>query len=420
MEIKLGGKRGGVALVSKEDYEKVSQDRWYYNKNGYAHGTVNNKRLLMHRFIMDPPDDKIIDHINHNRLDNRRENLRILCIPKNNGNKSKSKNKSSKYKNVHFDKKKDKFCVQISVNGKTFHLGYYDDEVKGAETVDKYIVHNKLDHIDLNFPDKREEYLKECYIQPKTQNKSSEYEGVQKRYAKYATVLYLNGKNIYLLTSDDPIECAKKYDEYIVKNNIKSKKLNFPENYPDYETREIKTKYIVIDENTVQLIIPNDNRIVTIDKNDYELIKYYKCHIEKKQGYVKLSKDRKCVFLHRFLFNEYNPKIFIDHIDSNPLNNTRNNLRLSNVQKNGQNKKKKDNTSSKYNGVHYCNRYMGWISRIYMNKKVIFYIFNRNEMVAVRKRDLFLIDHPELHYKKNFIWDENEIKIWKEYFNMVK
>lgn len=54
MEIKLRGKRGGVALVSEEDYESVSKYKWSKNKQGYVCGHVGTQYVCMHRFIMNP------------------------------------------------------------------------------------------------------------------------------------------------------------------------------------------------------------------------------------------------------------------------------------------------------------------------------------------------------------------------------
>lgn len=73
---------GGVALVDAEDYEWLSRWKWKRHVGGYACRTgwdkVERKWLciLMHRFIVLPPEDIEVDHKNRNRLDNRRCNLR--------------------------------------------------------------------------------------------------------------------------------------------------------------------------------------------------------------------------------------------------------------------------------------------------------------------------------------------------------
>jgi len=423
MEIKLGGKRGGVALVSKEDYENVNQYSWSQDKGGYVRGKANGKMIGLSRFIMKPTEREIVDHINQIRTDNRRENLRVTVTALNNGNKSKAAGKSSKYRNIHFNKKENQFRAQISIGGKTTSLGAFKDEIKAAEAVDKYIVHNKLDYIHLNFPEKREAYLKEEYVAPEKLIRTNKYEGTRTKGKRFVCTFSSNGKQIYIGTFDSELECANKYDEYITTHNIPNRKLNFPEKYSDYNPRVIKMQGKIYDDNTIQLIIPGDDRIVLIDRDDYEIVKYFKTHIEKKQGYVKISKDRNCICIHRFLMGATDPLIFVDHIDSNPLNNRRSNLRMSNAGLNGQNKSKRnaENVSSKYIGVHFCNTYKFYIAKISKCGKNVLYIQNRNELMVAKIRDLFILSKLQNdHYKLNFKWNDKEIKIWKTYYNIIK
>lgn len=73
---------GGEAQIDEADLELVSQYKWHKNDNGYAvwRGIKDGKKqtIRMHRLIMQPPNDMVVDHINHDPLDNRRENLRIV------------------------------------------------------------------------------------------------------------------------------------------------------------------------------------------------------------------------------------------------------------------------------------------------------------------------------------------------------
>jgi len=79
--------QGKFSIIDDEDFEYISQWKWYYLNLGYAvrksGGRANQKLVYMHRAIMCPPDELDIDHINRNRLDNRRSNLRI-CTRKEN------------------------------------------------------------------------------------------------------------------------------------------------------------------------------------------------------------------------------------------------------------------------------------------------------------------------------------------------
>lgn len=207
------------------------------------------------------------------------------------------------------------------------------------------------------------------------------------------------------MVSDDKIKCAEAYDEYVVKNNLAGRTLNFPEKYPNYNPKVIKTDYEDIDENTVKLITKNEqsNRKIIIDKEDYDRVKYCSCFINNTSGYPMICINGETLLLSRFLMDENNPKIYIDHVDGDLLNNKKNNLRQSNAQKNGQNKGKSGNYTSKYFGVHYDDRSKRYISQISKNGKVIFRKTGINEEEIAKLRDLFLMKHPELHYKKNFI-----------------
>lgn len=67
-----------IFYIDLEDYDKVKKYSWYEQRNGYiCHKDINKKCILLHRFIMNAPKNKIVDHINHNKKDNRKDNLRI-------------------------------------------------------------------------------------------------------------------------------------------------------------------------------------------------------------------------------------------------------------------------------------------------------------------------------------------------------
>ena len=82
---------GGEVLIDKEDYQLVSTLKWHIGDTGYAvwRGVKDGKKqtIRMHRLITSCPKGKIVDHINHNPLDNRRSNLRICTHSDNMRNK---------------------------------------------------------------------------------------------------------------------------------------------------------------------------------------------------------------------------------------------------------------------------------------------------------------------------------------------
>jgi hypothetical protein len=99
----------GYALVDDEDYEKVLPYNWHVrqkkqNHSKYAGATCYKngvKKLLMHSLIMGKEHGKVIDHINQNGLDNRKENLRFVTKGENNQNVKSSKKCTSKYRGVY-------------------------------------------------------------------------------------------------------------------------------------------------------------------------------------------------------------------------------------------------------------------------------------------------------------------------------
>ena len=316
MEIKLRGNNECITLVSENDYQELSKYKWYLHSNGYAHGKVNNKMSYMHTYLLKPTDDFVIDHINNNKLDNRRENLRILTSKQNNENSLKRKNTSSKFYGVYFIQNKKKYRATIIHNSKPHYLGYFENEIDAAECRDMYIVHNNINHLKLNFPDKKEIYLDKLFIRPNKQTNKYNYKGVKKDKKKYVACIMINYKRVYICYSVNPLECAKAYDKYIVDNNIQSKQLNFPQDYPNYNRHCItKTFYKEIHNNLIEL---NDN--IIIDKEDYDRIKNYSCYLDRK-GYVIFTKENKKIKLHRFVVSVTDPKIFVDHIDNNKINN---------------------------------------------------------------------------------------------------
>jgi hypothetical protein len=135
----------GETLVDDEYYYILIKYKWHINCNGYVNSTIN----LLHRYIFQVLlnkniDNKIIDHINSNRLDNRKSNLRIVTHQENALNQSKQKHTTSKYIGVSFAKNMKKYSSEITVNSKKIHFGYYKTEDEAVEIRNKYIIDNKL------------------------------------------------------------------------------------------------------------------------------------------------------------------------------------------------------------------------------------------------------------------------------------
>lgn len=121
--------QGKVAIVDDEDYEWLSRWKWFYGCGGYAgrHFRLNGKHnyLSMHRTILEVPPGMEIDHKNRNRLDNRRENLRVCTRSQNEANRGIFPNNTSGIKGVSWDKVNKKWRAAIVHNCKYIHIGRY-------------------------------------------------------------------------------------------------------------------------------------------------------------------------------------------------------------------------------------------------------------------------------------------------------
>lgn len=127
--------KGYVALVDDEDYDKLmSYGSWYASVGGrtaYASvkKQINYKRVTykMHRIIMGVPEHLMVDHINHNGCDNRKENLRICTQRENTMNITMLSNNKSGVRGVSYSKTANKWHSIIRVCGERIHLGWWSD-----------------------------------------------------------------------------------------------------------------------------------------------------------------------------------------------------------------------------------------------------------------------------------------------------
>lgn len=125
------------ALVDDEDYEYLSQWQWHYGVNGYAMRTTyirgsgrknqKNEYVLMHRLINKTPPKQLTDHINRNKLDNRKTNLRSANKSLNSINRPLQPNNKSGHKGVHWFKRVKLWQVYLDRDGKRINVGYFAD-----------------------------------------------------------------------------------------------------------------------------------------------------------------------------------------------------------------------------------------------------------------------------------------------------
>ncbi|MEK5176855.1 HNH endonuclease [Heyndrickxia sp. FSL W8-0496] len=106
---------------------KWSEDVENFYCVGYINLDNNKKKIIrLHRLIMNCPEDKIIDHFNHNTLDNTDSNLRIVSNAENQQNRLVQKNNSSGVRGVYWHKHSQKWLARIQVYKERKIIGYYD------------------------------------------------------------------------------------------------------------------------------------------------------------------------------------------------------------------------------------------------------------------------------------------------------
>ena len=112
-------------IVDAEDVDRVSKFKWHtYVNHGNTYAKKSHPTMTLHKFILNAPDGSVIDHINGNGLDNRKENLRIVSHRVNRQNSKK--HRDGHPLGCYFHKSHNKWMARIKVNGVGHFLGYYN------------------------------------------------------------------------------------------------------------------------------------------------------------------------------------------------------------------------------------------------------------------------------------------------------
>ncbi len=163
--------QGQFAIVDADDYERLAQHKWYASgkKGQYCAQRMDHGSLvLMSHEIIDVPKGMVCDHINHNRLDNRKCNLRSCTYSQNAQNRLPRKHCSSRYKGVSWDKNNLKWKATICYQYELIHIGYYDYEQDAAIAYDDMAIELFGEFACLNFHCRPEirQWMQDCYLFP--------------------------------------------------------------------------------------------------------------------------------------------------------------------------------------------------------------------------------------------------------------
>jgi len=136
------GRRVVDAFVDDADFERLVDRDWHIGTYGYPtqaarHADGRKTTVRMHQLVLGAvPDGREPDHINGNKLDNRRANLRIVTHAQNMANRTGlNSNNGSGYRGVSFDRARGLWRAQAKVNNRSITLGRFSTVAQAAEAV---------------------------------------------------------------------------------------------------------------------------------------------------------------------------------------------------------------------------------------------------------------------------------------------
>lgn len=304
------------ALVDVEDEKRVRAFSWHLS-HGYAVGGPGNIRL--HRFIMNVSDSDIyIDHINNVKLDCRRNNLRTVTQAQNCQNVPKKPNTSSIYKGVSWAEKSQGWQVKCGA----FHFGQYDSQEEAGWAYNLAALEIFGEHARLNDVKEPEGFIRWTAVKPVSECGAH----ISKR---------LSGKYQVQIKRLKIYKLFERLDEAIVFRDT---------TVEDAKKSAIKPE-IVKNESGIAIIpVHPDNWALVDDEDYYELLQHKWRNV---QGYVRSSTLNNAWSMHRFILKMGpNDKRIVDHINHQPHDNRRSNLRIVTGSQNAHNKSKKKGISS--------------------------------------------------------------------------
>jgi len=249
-----------AVIIDDEDYEKVSRYTWnpqefsrtktsFIYFVSYVRDNTNKKiTFLLHRVIAGCvyKDGKTVDHINHNTMDNRKQNLRI-CTAQENAQNKKVYNKTG-YKGVSWQELSKKWRASIRVNNKTLFLGSFSDIEDAASIYDMCALYYFKEFALTNFS--KNNYTNADIIKAYRESLpnynydyTTRYRGVQSTANGVSWSVSINIEKVpqYIGTYSTAEEAARVYDMLAIKLQGKSAKTNF--NKELYSNEAIEDTY---------------------------------------------------------------------------------------------------------------------------------------------------------------------------------
>ena len=324
---------GGHTCVDEKRFDDLANFAWHTDSQGYAATTIKGKTVLMSRMIMKPSKGKVVDHINGNRILNTESNLRICTVSQNNRNTIKPTRNMSGHKGVRWNTNRNKWAVEIQIDGKNYFIGYFDNLEDAIEASRKA----------------REQ---------------------------------LHGE--YACFEREEVDMT---DFYMAKWHPKSIELFA-------KKQESKSEGILNLMNLTVIITTTQDQVAIIDIIDHAIVSQYKWRAQYSKdinSYYAVTRARKddCKYLTlsmRRLIKGAQTGEIVDHINGVTMDNRGNNLRVTDALNNSRNRKTYSSNKSGVPGVCYDKLKSKWVAYYAKDKKQIRigYFDTKEEAAAAR------------------------------------
>lgn len=151
MVVKVLVRKSAQPALVDDEFSMLINYKWSLNHQGYPI-RHSEKTIKLHHAIMGKPGKgMVVDHINRDKLDNRKSNLRVISSAENAQNVGAQKRNITGIRGVHYRKDTGRYLAHCCVKGKRHLLGYYDDPIKAGQVVSLFRrknmpYSNELDH----------------------------------------------------------------------------------------------------------------------------------------------------------------------------------------------------------------------------------------------------------------------------------